>query len=591
VSFDFSAEKRARVPGRLFMVFFMILLGRFFQLQVLSGSAYRVKSDRNSVRQIPVAASRGLIYDREGRILVENRPSYSLYLIPHEYQKDLLNGVVTASILKISQDEIEQRIMDTGGGPFTPVRLIRDMDFGLLSIIEENRFDMPGIFYQVESVRTYPSAAYLSHTIGYLGEINKSEISSLRAEGYQRGDIIGKSGIERRYDSILRGERGYRYVEVDVKGREVGNFEGARDLAPVPGKDLKLTLDLDLQVFVEKIWGSNRGAVIVLNPQNGEILAALSKPDFSLESFAKILSPETWEKIRNDPQKPLLDRTIQAQIPPGSTYKLVVTLAALSEHVIGLDDTVYCDGSYQLGNRVFHCWKSDGHGKVDLLSALKESCNVYYYQLGIRVGLDIWARFSRYLKFGEYTRIDLFGEARGLLPDRKYLDRKYGGKGWGKGMMMNLAVGQGDLLVTPIQMAQMVSAIAMNGVSYNPHIVHSVRDPYSENWIEKPLKFSALDGITQEAFYWIKEGMSRVVNEDGGTGRGAWMKDVEICGKTGTAQNPHGEDHAWFVGFAPRENPCVAIALFVENGGSGGVAAAPLVGQILKHYFHRESIS
>jgi len=591
VSLDFSEEKRARVAGRLFLFLFLIILGRFFQLQVLSGSAYKVKSEKNRVRQIAVAASRGLIFDRTGRIIVENRPSYSLFIIPHEYKKDRLNAMVTASVIGMTQYEIEEKIKDSGRGPFTPVRLIRDMDFKLLSAIEEDRFDLPGIFYQVESVRTYPSAAQVSHTIGYLGEINETDLFSMRAEGYKRGDIIGKSGIEGRYDSILRGQRGYRYVEVDVKGREVGNFEGARDVAPVPGKDLILTLDLDLQQFVGKIWGDKRGAVVVMNPQNGEILAKLSKPDFSLESFAKILSPESWEMLRNDPQKPLLDRSIQAQIPPGSTYKLVLTLAALSEGIVGLADTVRCDGYFKLGRRIFHCWKDDGHGKVDLLSALMGSCNVYYYQLGIQAGFDNWVRFSKLLRFGELTQVDLFGEARGLLPDREYMNQKYGKKGWGRGMMANMAVGQGDILVTPMQMIQMVSAIGMNGVSYHPHVVHSVRDPYSENWIEKPLKLKVLEGIRKEAFRWIQEGMSRVVNMDGGTGRGAWVPGVEVCGKTGTAQNPHGDEHAWFVGFAPRQNPQVAIAIFVENGGGGGVVAAPLAGRILNRYFNRKSIS
>jgi len=591
VSLDFSEEKRARVVGRLFLLFFLIILGRFFQIQVLSGSSYKVKSEKNRVRQIAVTASRGVIFDQKGRIIVENRPSYSLFIIPHEYQKDRLNAMVTASVIGMTQDDIEKKISDSGRGPFTPVRLKRDMDFQLLSAIEEDRFDLPGIYYQVEPVRTYPSAAHVSHTIGYLGEIDESDMVSMRAEGFIRGDIIGKSGIERRYDSILRGQRGYRYVEVDAKGREVGNFEGVRDVAPIPGKDLTLTLDLDLQQYIGNIWGEKRGAVVVLNPQNGEILATLSKPDFSLESFAKILSPESWEMLRDDPQKPLLDRTIQAQIPPGSTYKLVLTLAALSKGIVELSDTVTCNGYYKLGRRIFHCWKDSGHGKVDLLSALMGSCNVYYYQLGLEAGFDNWARFSKLLRFGEYTRIDLFGEARGLLPDREYMNQKYGKKGWGRGMIANMAVGQGDILVTPIQMVQMVSAIGMNGILYYPHVVHSVREPYSDNWIEKSLKFEVLEGISQEAFHWIQDGMSRVVNMEGGTGRGAWVPGMEVCGKTGTAQNPHGDDHAWFVGFAPRRNPQVAIVVFVENGGGGGVVAAPLAGRILKRYFNRNSIS
>ncbi len=316
---DLIQQKRARLLERFFLLLFLILVVRFFQLQVLSGSFYQERSEQNSIRQISVLASRGIVFDRRGRILVDNRPSYSLFIVPYEFRKNLADAMIVSTVVGLSVEEIEARIEEVGGGPFTPVRLIRDMDFETLSRIEENRLDLPGVFYQVESVRTYPSGVCAAHVLGHLGEINRTELGSLRDLGYRRGDIVGKSGVERSYDATLRGGRGYRYVEVDVCGREVGNFDGTRDVPPVRGRNLVLTLDSELQGFVEDRLEGRRGAVVVLDPKNGEILAMVSKPDYNLEPFARGLSPEVWRRLREDPDKPLLHRPIQAQLPPGST--------------------------------------------------------------------------------------------------------------------------------------------------------------------------------------------------------------------------------------------------------------------------------
>lgn len=578
-------EKHVRLLGWAFLFLFAVLLFRCFQLQVLFGSNYREWSERNSVRQIPVLASRGHIFDREGRILVDNRPSYSLFLVPHEFSKNLVNTAVVSSLLGLSEEELVARIDEVKDGLFTPVRVIKDMDFETLSKVEENRLDLPGIFYQVEPARTYPVGVRATHVLGYLGEISEAELKSSRGRDYRRGDIVGKSGVERNYDSYLRGEGGYRYVEVDVRGREVGNFRGRRDVFPVSGRDLMLTLDLDLQGLVEEILDGRRGSVVVMNPQNGEILAMSSKPDYSLEPFARGVSPIFWERLRQDSDKPLLHRTIQAQLPPGSTYKLILTAAALEEGLVSSEADVFCRGYFRLGKRVFHCWKSEGHGFVDLLDALEVSCNVYFYQLGLKTGVDRWARYGKQFGFGLSTQIDLMGEGRGLLPNRRYLDEKYGSKGWSKGMVVNLAVGQGDLLVTPIQMAKLAAIIAMEGRFFRPHVVKSIQDPVSGVWEEKSLDFSQVNGFSSRTYKLLKEGMYRVVNNPLGTGRGARVHSVDVCGKTGTAQNPQGEPHSWFIGFAPRVNPEVSIVVVIENGGSGGSVAAPLAGLILRWFF------
>ncbi len=588
---DRQRDRRAICfKATLYTVFF-ILFFRFFHLQVLSSALYRERSEQNHVRQIPIMPSRGRIYDRHGQILVDNRPSYSLYIVPYEFKKNPVDAAVISSIVGLSIDEIMERIKDRGNGPFTPVRLIRDMCFETLSKVEEHRLDLRGVFYQVEPVRTYPSPIRAPHVLGYVGEISNTELKQLKDGNHHRGDIVGKSGVEKSYDDVLQGQRGYRYVEVDVKGREVGNFEGARDVPSIQGRSLRLTLDAALQEVVENLMEEKRGAVVVLDPTCGDVLAMTSAPDYSLEPFANGVSPEIWNRLMEDPDKPLLHRAVQAQLPPGSTYKLALMVAALKECKIDPDDETTCPGYLWLGRRMFHCWQPDGHGSVNLLDALKVSCNVYFYRLGLRVGIDAWARSGRLLGFGAPTGIDLTGESSGLLPDREYLNKKYGQKGWSKGMLANLSVGQGDLLVTPTQMIQLAAVIAMEGRMVQPHLVGWIQEDGSDVWVEKQVRSRDVRGISRDVFYRVKEGMFRVVNHSKGTGSAARIPGADVCGKTGTAQNPHGEDHAWFIGFAPRQEPRIALAVVVENGGSGGAVAAPIAGRIFRWFFREKGIS
>ena len=585
MSLEMLRENRLLFLKRTLIFLFSLLFLRCFQLQVLKGSVYKQWSEKNHVRQIPIIAPRGFIFDRKNQILVKNRPSYSLFVAPYEFRKNPADQEVISSLLGISIKEIEARIDKVGSGSFTPVRLIQNMDFATLSIIEENRTDLPGIFYQIEPIRTYSPNVRASHIIGYCGEISSSELNSLKDREYRRGDIIGKSGVEKMYDHILRGKRGYRYVEVDVRGREVGNFNGERDVSPVSGSDIMLTLDGDLQGFVENLLDGKRGAAIAMDPRNGDILAMVSKPDYALEPFAKRLPSAVWERLRTDPDKPLLNRAIQAQLPPGSTYKLVLAGAALEQHIIDPEEKIFCGGYFILGKKLFHCWKPQGHGYVNLLDAIEASCNVFFYQLGLKTGIEPLSKYGKLFGFGTLTGIDLPGESKGLLPDKKYLDGKYGNKRWGKGVLVNLSVGQGDILVTPIQMARLATIIAMDGKLTVPHILLSIKDRSTGIWKKKVFPLKQIKGISPKVFQILKEGMYRVVNYPDGTGRAARIPGIEVCGKTGTAQNPHGNPHAWFVGFAPREMPKIVVVVVVENGGSGGGTAAPLAGMILRHFF------
>jgi penicillin-binding protein 2 len=584
VSTDRYQEWRAKFIDRTLLVFFIVLGLRLFQMQVLRGSVYHEKSESNHIRQIPLPASRGLIMDRNGSVLADNRPSYSLYIVPYEFRKNAADAEVIATTLGLSVSEIEKQIKESDAGPFTPVRLIQDMDFKTLSIIVENRLDLPGVFYQAEPVRFYPAHAKCSHIIGYLGEIDKNELKSLESHGYNRGDQIGKTGLEKKYDHWLRGENGYKYAEVDVRGREIGNFEGKRDVPSVPGHNLKLTLDSELQDRIENLMEGRRGAVIVVDPRNGEVLSMVSKPDYDLNSFAVKLNTNLWKQLQNDPGKPLLDRAIQAQLPPGSTYKLITAIAALERKSVPSDFETVCDGNFRLGRRIYHCWKKDGHGRVNFTDAIVGSCNVYFYELMLQTGLESWIDYSELFGFGRKTGIDLEEENSGLLPDIRYLNQKYGKRGWGKGMWLNLTVGQGDLLVTPIQMVMLASEIGMEGRVAVPHLLQAIQDPMTAIWKEFEPEKREIMPVSPETYDQLKTAMFGVVHASGGTGVLARVPGVRACGKTGTAQNPQGEDHAWFIGFAPMEHPEISLVVLIENGGSGGGTAAPIAGSIFRWF-------
>ncbi len=579
-------DKRADWIRTFLILIFILLVTRFFTLQVLTGSRYRERSEANCVRRITQSAARGLILDRNRRILVDNRPSYSLFLIPYEYERNPADAAVIASTLGIPDAEIQGRIEEAGTGPFSPVRLTRDASFSTLTRVEESRLDLPGLFFLTEPVRTYPSGASMAHVLGYLGEVSREMLQKESAYALEPGDIMGKSGIERFYDAVLRGTNGYRYSTVDALGRETGNFHGGRDTVPVPGNNVILTLDLDLQAFVEETLAPYQGACIVLDPRNGEILALTSKPDYDLNAFSTRISSTEWERLRTDESTPLMDRTIQGQLPPGSTYKMILALAALQQEGFDPEEKVGCTGTLWIGQRPFHCWRAEGHGPVDLAGAIEGSCNVYFYTLGMAIGVDAWAREGRLMGAGSLTGIDLYGETPGLLPDRKMLNSKYGKGGWTRGMEANLAVGQGDLLVTPIQMAKITALIAKKGRCPVFHVLKSVQSRSSGAWTDAVFKNEYAVRIPADVFSEIHTALYEAVNGENGTGRAAWVEGFHVCGKTGTAQNPRGLPHAWFAGFAPRNDPRVVIVVALENVGTGGGAAAPLAGRIL-HWMHR----
>ncbi len=569
-------------------ILFLVLVGRLSYLQIVSGQRYFLLSQKNHIREVTLEPLRGQIFDRDGRVLVGNYPAYTVYVTPYEMKKvpDLTSRL--SRILEMSPSDIQKYVRNRQNGWFRPVRLKRQINFKEMSLLEENRPELPGVGVWVEPRRIYPSPARASHVLGYIGEISLAELEYLGAKGYKKGDIIGKRGVEAEYDQLLRGKEGVEYVEVDARGRRVRKLTSPKPIPPVPGDNLVLTLDADLQALAEQRLEGHRGSAVLLDVKTGAVLTLASMPDYNLNDFSGVLTTKIWKKYFDNPQHPMYNRAVQSSYPPGSTFKPVVALAGLDSKIITEHFTATCRGFLRYGRRNYYCWYKKGHGTLDLIHGIENSCNVYFYNLGIKVGVDVWADYARRLHFGEKTGIDLPHENQGLVPDRAYLDKKFGKDKWSKGLMLNMAIGQGDLLVTPLQMAQLAMIIANDGKGFRPHLLWAVEHVQTgrKEWVQ-PDSFRVK--IHPKYFDIVKEGMRLVVNGPTGTGHRARLPDVVVAGKTGTTQNPHGKDHAWFIGFAPFDHPEVAVAVMVENGGYGGSVAAPIAHDLLQLYFQKKN--
>lgn len=575
----------------LLLLVFSGLLSRFYFVQIVEGEKYLRQSNDNRIRQKLITAPRGLILDRYGKILVDNTPAYSVYAIPRELAHRDETFSLLSQLLDRSPEELARSLRRERRGPFQPAKLARHIEYAALARLEEHKLDLPGIEFDVEPRRFYPAGVLAPHLFGYLGEINEEELKEHADERYKRGDIIGKKGIEKVYEHLLRGEKGYYYVEVDAFGREVQILPDLGEKQPVPGYDLYLSIDAELQMFLEKMMQDKRGGAVVLNSKNGEILALVSKPDYDPHIFTKPIPQETWNDLVNNPDHPLYDRMVQSLYPPGSTFKIILAIAGLEMGRIDPSETVYCPGYLRLGIRKFECWKKGGHGTVALLQAIEQSCNVYFYRMMQKVGLKAWAYYARKFGFGKITGVDLFGESPGIVPDSTYFDSRYGPGKWSRGLLLNLAVGQGDLLVTPLQMATFAMALANRGMGFRPRLFSHAENPVLEDTKIAMPDTVWIRGIHEQNWDLIHQGMYMVVNGNHGTARWANPGKIKVAGKTGTAQNPHGEDHAWFIGFAPYDDPQIAFVVFVENGGGGGAVAAPIAGRFLKFLLRKGRIA
>lgn len=581
---------------------FGMLLLRLWYLQIVRGPEYRVQSESNRTRVEDVIPPRGIIMDRNDNILVDNYPAYQMAVIrEHITNRDELARRL-AFLLGLPTPGVEERLKEASRQPaFRPAVVFSDLTQTNLVDLETHRYELPGVIIQVKPQRKYLYDRTAAHVIGYLGEVSSRQLEIAKYKDHRMGDQAGQSGVEQHWENDLHGRRGRVLVEVDASGRVLKVLQ--KD-DPEPGHNLHLTIDVKLQQAAQKALEGLAGAIVAIDPNNGEILAMASSPTYSQNDFIDGIDSEKWNELLNDPLHPLENRAVSGQYPPGSTYKIVVAAAALEEGVVTPTTRITCAGGYPFGDRVFHCWNTGGHGAVDMRRAIKESCDIYFYEVGRRLGVDRLAKYSRLFGLGAKAGLGLGTEKPGLVPDKAWKKERFK-VSWQAGETLSVAIGQGYNQATPLQMAQVVSIAANGGTLYKSHIVKRITD-YNGQLIHEfgPEVVRDLH-LSPSTVKVIQEGLMAVVNEPGGTARRARMDDVVVAGKTGTAQVvalkkyqgwkskdlPYKyRDHAWFVAYAPYENPKIAIAVIVEHSGHGRSQTAPVAKQVLDAFFHPEKV-
>ena len=562
---------------------FLVVLGQLWYLQVLEGSRLRDLSEKNRIRVRSIAAPRGILFDRNGLPLVDNRPTFTLSLIPREMENREAVLARLAILLKIPYAELVQTLERVPPDSFMPVRVRRGLTLEEATRVEEWRLGLPGVVVEVEPQRTYPANRFAAHLLGYVREVSEGQIRQGR---YRRGDMAGQSGLERLLDEYLRGRDGGEQIEVDAFGRPV---QVVRRQEPQPGAQVVTTVDRRIQEVVERAMGNLAGAVVVLDPRNGDVLALTSNPAFDLDQFTGPLGREAWLRLVRDARSPLLNRAIQSQYAPGSLFKVVVAAAALQEGVITPFDRLRCAPSFQLGQRSFENWEDKDRGEINLYQAIVHSCNTFFYQLGLKVGIEALARYARAFGLGATTGIALPGEKPGLVPFPAFM-RERRRPAWHPGDTVNISIGQGQLLMTPLQVARMMAAVANGGILWKPRLVERVEAPDGRLFYAEASEVAGAVELSPVVWEFLRRSLWGVVN-DGGTGAAARLPGLDVAGKTGTAQlvgknrAARGPDHAWFAAFAPASDPRVVVVVFVERGGRGGQIAAPIARQILQGIF------
>ena len=595
-----AIKKKIRIFAILVVVSFLCLWMRIWYLQILKWQYLTGLSENNRVRIVILPANRGMIKDRNGETLVSTRPAFNLYLTPEDAQD--LDSSLNKLSQRISLDrkKLKKKMAQTKS--FKEVLIKGDISREEVAFVEENNMSLPGIRIRAEPLRNYVFNNLASHTLGYLGEISRARLESLKGSTYRQGDFVGKNGLESIYESLLRGDKGYKEVEVDVSGRELKTL---RKISPESGNNLILTLDVKIQEEVEKLMTGTaeqnmNGSVVVMKVQTGEIIAITSKPSFDPNKFAAGISSQNWKALVTDEWHPLQNRSIHGQYPPGSTYKIVTALAGLEEGVIKPDTSVFCPGNFKLGSGRYRCWKKSGHGSMNLHDALVQSCDVYFYTIGHQLGIDTIAKYAKRFGLGRSTRLGLSREKKGLVPTTqwKLLNKK---EPWQLGETISASIGQGFNLVTPIQQLILMATVANGGILLKPYLIKRIEGPEGQIRKEFFPEIVGQIGVDLDHLEQVRKALRDVVNGVRGTGKKSRLKNIIVSGKTGTAQVVRmksdeelekGEvipvkyrDHAWFMAFAPYEKPVVAVAIIVEHGGHGGTTAGPIAGQIFKKYF------
>ena len=570
---SYRVRERAEIARFVLIGAFLVLAGAFFRTQVLQHDKFQLKAETNRLRPIPLTPPRGSILDRNGQVIAENVPGYSVKLLATSV--DSLRAVLARvrRYVPVDSAQISDIVDRYIQARYQPALVFGDASMDIIAKLEEHRAALPGLVIQAEPKRLYPAGKSVAHLVGYVSEVTEADLAADRYPGAVLGSIVGKAGLEREYDDSLRGSEGVRYIEVNARGRLVREGAPSAGLSPTPGKPIVTTLDLDLQRFVDSIWPANiRGAMVAMTP-NGEIRALYSAPTFDPNHFVGGISSAEWRRLNNDPAKPLLNRVIQARYPPASPFKLAIAAMALKRGLIRLDTRMPepCRGGLRLGNRVFRCWKREGHGSLDLTGAVAASCDVYFYQLGLKLGLDAIIQDGLLMGFRDKSGIDLENELNPIYPSSAaYFDKLYGPRNWSPpGTTLNFSIGQGENTQTLMNMMRFYEGLAGNGETVTPYIVK----PATNRTRDLGLSARELDGLRRALIAVVEHG----------TAAASRHSDLAVAGKTGTAQNPHGEDHGWFIGFAPAEKPELIVGGIMEFAKHGTVVA-PYVVQTLRRY-------
>ena len=573
-------QGQIRVVRGIIAVTFFILVTRYFFIQIVKHEAYYEKAEGNRIQAVSLPAPRGLILDRENNILVDNYPTFVLSAIPREFENKQDKFKLINKLTRIPSVVLEKNYEQYYRNQFVTVRLAKNIDFEQLSLLEENKTSLTGIHYNKLPERSYPSQIKGFHFLGYVREVDRLKLKELGNQNiYNLGDLTGWDGIEKYYEKHLTGDKGMDFFEVNVRGKIVGQLED-RTVQPIPGNDIKLTIYSKLQFAMENSMEGKKGSVLVSNAKTGEILAYVSSPEISPDLFAGGISHDEWNSIIHDSGKPFLDRNTSGQYPPGSIFKLITLFPIIEEKKVLSYWETFCSGSYSFGDRIFNCWKEGGHGTVNMEKAVAQSCNIYFYQAIQSIPLEKWASTCRNFGFGKVTRIDLPEEKSGLIPDRDYMNKRHGKWGWSKGAMLNLVLGQGEILVTPLQLLQFANLTATHGHTNRLHFR-----------LEEKEKLDIPDNYSENTWRLVERFLLAAVAQAGGTGKLAnpHIKGLKVYGKTGTAQNPHGEPHAWFFGFSKYMEEVISIVVLIENGGHGSEVSAPIARLAFEIYYSQKN--
>ena len=571
-----DVARRARMSSVALAIGFVLLVGAFFKTQVIQHKQYVMQSEENRLRPIPLPAPRGIIYDRHGEVIAENLPAYSVSITAPSV--DSLRSALAqlGPTLQLGQNDINNAIRRYRRAPTRPTVILPDATIDIVSVLEEHRLDFPRLIIQSVPKRYYPDGPVVASFVGYTGEITESDLNDPKYASYKPGQQIGKAGLEKQYEPILHGKEGVRFDEVDARGRPVRG-EGPRpDLSPEGAPPLYTNIDLDLQKFTVGLFADSlQGGAVAIDPNTGEVLALYSAPSWDPNKFTGGIPVEYYKQLLDDKRRPLVNKAIQGTYPPGSTFKLATSIIGLEEGVVGVNDhmPVPCTGGYQFGNRYFRCWEKKGHGSLSLQGAITHSCDVYFYQLGLKIGLSRFIAGGIKLTMRDKSGIDLPEETQARWPYAiDYYNKKYGARGWSNAETLNLAIGQGANSQTVINMAKLYSAFAAKGMAPRPEIAHLVP--------QRKQVFT----LTSLQDSVVLEGLKAVL-EAGGTAGASAIQGLTLAGKTGTAQNTGGDDHGWFVGFAPADKPKIVVAVLLEFGLHGSRAAhiaSAIIGHFLK---------